>query len=93
MEFIALPIEHAGITLTRTFENLTAAFSIVLPHVEHARASWGAIDPATGHNARTHDFTLFKPLSDLRTNLAQSRLIGIIRNKKHLVDALLGGVG
>ncbi len=44
------------------------------------------------HNAKTHDYTLFKSLLDSLMDLAQSRLLGIIRNKKRLVDALLGGV-
>ena len=44
------------------------------------------------HNAKTHDYTLFKSLLDSLTDLAQSRLLGIIRNRKRLVDALPVGV-
>ncbi len=58
VEFIALSIGHAGTTLNKTLDHLTAAFSIVLPHVEQARASMGVTDPATHHNARIHDFNL-----------------------------------
>jgi hypothetical protein len=90
MQFIASPIGHAGTTLTRTLDQLTDAFSTVRPNVEISRASRGAANPATDHNVRTHDYNMFKSLLDSLTDLAQSRLLGIIRNKKRLVDALPG---
>ncbi len=34
MEFVAVPIDHAGTTLTNTLDHLTAAFSTVRPSVE-----------------------------------------------------------
>ena len=46
--------------------------------------SWWVED----HDAKAHDFTLFKSLLESITDLAQSRLMGIIRNRKRLVDAL-----
>ena len=70
MEFIAFPIGHAGTILTKTLDHLTAAFSIVRPTVERSRASRGATIPATDHNARTHDYTLFKALMNSLTDLA-----------------------
>ena len=82
MEFVAFPIGQAGTTLTRTLDHLTVAFSIVRPSVERTRASRGVFNPGTDHNAKAHDFTLFKSLMDSITDLAQSRLLGIIRNKK-----------
>ena len=82
---------HAGTTLTRTMNHLTAAFSTVRPSVERSRASWGISSPATDHNAKAHDFTMFKSLMDSITDLAQSRLLGIFRNRKRLVDALIRG--
>jgi len=91
VEFIAFPMVHAGNTLTKTLHHLTAAFSTVRPTVERSRASRSASIPATDHNARTHDYNLFKSLLESFTDLAQSRLLGIIRNIKRLVDALLGG--
>ncbi len=51
----------------------------------------GASSPATDHNVRIHDYSMFKSLLDSLTDLAQSRLLGIIRNMKRLVDALPGG--
>jgi hypothetical protein len=91
VEFIAFPIGHAGTTLTGTLEHLSAAFSTGRPSVERLRASMDASSPATDNNARTHDYSLLKSLLDSLTDLAQSRLLGIIRNRKHLVDALPDG--
>jgi hypothetical protein len=88
VEFIAFPIDHAGTTLTKTLDHLTAVFSTVRPTVERSRTSKGASSPATDHNAMTHDYSLLKSLMDSLTDLAQTRLLGIIRNKKRLVDAL-----
>ena len=39
VEFIAFRIGHAGTTLTKTLNNLTAAFSTVRPFVERSRVS------------------------------------------------------
>ena len=88
MELIAFPIGHAGTTLTKTLDHLTSAFSAVRPFVERLRASRGISGPAMDLNAKAHDFTLFKSLLDSITDLAQSRLLGILRNRKRLVDAL-----
>ena len=91
VEFIAFPIGHVGITLTRTLEHLTAAFSTVRSAVERSRASMGASSPTTDNNDRTHDYSLFKSLLNSLTDLAQSSLLGIIRNRKCLVATLPGG--
>ncbi len=45
----------------------------------------GNNDPDTDHTARTQDYNLFKSLLDSLTVLAQSRLVGIISNRKRLV--------
>ena len=92
MEFIAFSIDHADTTLTKTLDHITAAFSTIRPNVERSRPNMGAASPASDHNAKTHDCIMFKPLMDSLTNLAQSRLLGIIRNMKRLVDTLPGGV-
>ncbi len=42
----------------------------------------------TDSNARSHDYHMFKSLLDALIYLALSRLLGIIRNRKRLVDAL-----
>ncbi len=48
--------------------------------------------PVTDHTARTHDYNRFKSLLDSLTDLAQSRLLGIIINRKRLVASLPGSV-
>ncbi len=68
MEFIAFPIGHASTTLTRTLNNLTAAFSTVRPSVERSRASRGLSSPTMDLNAKAHDFILFKSLLDSVTD-------------------------
>ncbi len=92
VELIAFPVGHAGTTLIRTLHQLTTAFSTVRPITESSSTNKGDSFPAMDHNAKTHDYTLFKSLLDSLTDLAQSRFLGIIRNRKRLVDALSGGV-
>jgi hypothetical protein len=55
VEFIAFPIGHAGMTLTRTLHQLTTAFSTVRPITGSASTSRGDSFPAMDHNAKTHD--------------------------------------
>ncbi len=90
MEFIAIPIGHTGTTLSRTLVHLSATFSTARPLAEQARANTGTTQPTIDSNARSHDYRMFKSLLDSLTDLAQSRLLGIIRNMKRLVDALQG---
>jgi hypothetical protein len=90
VDFIAFPIGHTGVTLHKTLTQLTTAFSAVRPREEPSRANRGTTDPAMDHNAKAHDYILFKSLLDSLTDLAQSRLIGIIRNRKRLIETLPG---
>jgi hypothetical protein len=92
VDFIAFPIGHADTTRARTLDQLTAACFTDRPTVDRSRANRGAVDPTTDHNAMTHDYNPFKSLMDSLTDLAMSRLIGIIRNQNRLVDALPGGI-
>ena len=62
----------------------------VRPRADLARASRDTTDPDMDHTAKAHDYTLFKSLLDSLTDLAQSRLLGIIRNMKRLVELLPG---
>ncbi len=82
VELIALPIGHAGTTLNSTLDQLTTAFSTVRPTTGRSSTSKGGKPAATDHNAKTHDYTMFKSMLDSLRDLAQSRLLGIIRNKK-----------
>ncbi len=72
VEFVAFTIGHAGIKLNKTLDHLTAAFSTVRPSMESSRAGTGISSPATDHNAKAHDFILFKSLLDSIADLAFS---------------------
>jgi hypothetical protein len=89
VEFVSFPIGHASTTLAKTMDHLTAAFSTVRSSVERPRASKGISSPATDHNAKAHDFTMFKSLLDSITDLAQSRLLGIIRNRQRYLEGIV----
>ena len=88
VEFVAFPIGHAEVTLTQRLTHLTAAFSTVRSRGETSRASRGITNPDTDNTAKAHDYILFKSLLDSLTDLTQSRLLGIISNRKRLVEAL-----
>ena len=79
-------------TLTRKLTNLVTAFSTARPRAYPTRASRGITDPNTDHTAKAHDYILFKSLLDSLMDLAQSRLIGIISNRKRMVEALPGKI-
>ena len=92
VEIIAFYIGHAGTMLIKTLDHLTTAFSTIRPIVERSRTSRGDASPAMDHNAKTHDYNIFKSLVDSLTDLVKSRILCIIRNRKRLVDALPRGV-
>ncbi len=71
-------------TLTRTLTQLTTAFSTVRPRAEPTRTCMDITNPDTDHTTKAHDYILFKLLLDFLTDLAQSRLIGIISNRKRM---------
>jgi hypothetical protein len=88
VKFVAIPIGRAGTTLTTTLNYLTAAFSTVRPRTDLTSTSEGTSHPDTDSNARSHDYRMFKSMLDTLTNLAHSRMLGIISNKKRLVGSL-----
>ncbi len=92
MEFVAIPIGHAGTTLQETHRRLTQALSATRLEIERQRARRDTQDPATDSSARIHDTTLFKSLMHALTQLAQTRLTCIIYNSQNLVRALYGEV-
>jgi hypothetical protein len=93
VEFVAIPIGHAGTTLETTLDHLNAAFSTVRPRTDLTSTSEDTSQPDTDYNARSHDYCLFKSMLDALTDLAQSRLLGINSNKKLLVGSLSRAVG
>ncbi len=88
MEYIAIPIGHAGTTLKTTLDHLTAAFSTVRPRTDRTSAIEGTSQPDMDFYARSHDYRLFNSMLDALTDLAQSCLLGIISNKTRLVGSL-----
>jgi hypothetical protein len=93
VEFIANPIGHAGTTLQRTLEHLATALSTVRPHGEQGRASTGVTDPDTDSNAKSHDYRMFKSLLASLIYITHSRLLGIVRNRMRLIEALPKAMG
>jgi hypothetical protein len=92
VDFVAIPIGHADTTLTRTLDHLTAAFSTVRPRVDHTNAIKDTTKPIPYSNTMSHAYRMFSSLLDTLTDLAHSRLLGIIRNMKRFVEALPGAV-
>ena len=70
MALVAFIIGHSGTMLNKTLDHITAAFSTVHPRAEQAIAKMGIINLATYLNSRIHDFSLFKSMFDLLTDLA-----------------------
>ena len=87
VEFVGIPIDHAGTTSAMTLKSPTSTLSTARPFVETSRANSSITDPTTDTNAKTHG-TIFLALLNSLTNLAHSRLLDIIRNRKRLVEAL-----
>jgi hypothetical protein len=69
VNFGAIPIGHTGTTLTKTLDNLTAAFSTVRPRADQASANMGTIQPAMDFNARSEDCHMFKSMLGALTDL------------------------
>ena len=87
MEFVAVPIGHAGTTLKETQRHLAQALSATRPDIERRRPRREVQDHETDSAARTHDSTLLKTLMQALTKLVQTRLIGIIHHRQKLVHA------
>jgi hypothetical protein len=92
VEFVAVPIGHAGTTLTETPTRLAQALSATRPEIEQRRTRRQVRDPDADNAARTHDSSLFKSLMLTLTKLAQNRLSGIIHHRQSLVHAQTGEI-
>jgi hypothetical protein len=90
VKFVAIPIGHAGTTLTTTQRHLAQALSATKPMIERSRAKREVPNPETHTAARTHDSSLFKTLMQALTKLAQTILLGIIHHRQNLVRAQVG---
>ncbi len=90
VDFVTIPIGHAGTTLTESQHRLAQALSAMRPEIERRRARREVKDPDTDSAAKAHDSSLFKSLLQALTKLAQSRLLGIIHHRQDLVHAQVG---
>jgi hypothetical protein len=70
VEFVAVPIDRAGTTLTDTQRHLAQALSTTRPEIERRRARREVQDPEINSAARTHDSSLFKAMMQALTKLA-----------------------
>jgi hypothetical protein len=92
VEFVAVPIGHAGTTLTMTHRYLAQALSATRPEIEQSRARREVHSPDIDSAASTHDSSLFKTMMQALMKLAQTRLGGIIHHRRSLVHAQVGEV-
>ena len=89
---MAIPVGHAGTTLKETQRHLAQALSTTRPEIERRRARREVFNPETDTAARTHDSSLFKTLMRALTQIAQTRLLGIIHHRQSLVHAQVGEI-
>ena len=68
---MAIPIGHAGTTLTKIQRHLAQAISATRPEIERRSARSDVHNPETDTAARTHDSSLFKALMQALPKLAQ----------------------
>ena len=87
VEFVCIPIGHAGTTLQSTLHDLSSALARVRPHFADRRRRQGHKQPDVDAKALKHDKTLVKTLLDALCNLAQDRLLGILQNRSKEIQA------
>ena len=88
VEFVCIPIGHAGTALQSTLHDLSSALARVRPHFADRRRRQGYKQPDVDAKAPKHDKTLVKTLLDALCNLAQDRLLGILQNRSKEIQAL-----
>lgn len=88
VEFVCVPIGHAGTTLQCTIDDLASALARVRPHFAAQRRRLGHKQPDVDAKALKHDKTLVKTLLDNLCILAQDRLVGIFHNRTKEIRAL-----
>ena len=81
VEFVCIPIGHAGTTLLSTINDLSSALARVRPPFTAQRRRQGCKQPDVDTKALKHDKTLVKTLLDALCTLAQDRLVGIFQNR------------
>ena len=82
VEFVSIPIGHAGTTLIDTANDFASALAKVRPSIASDRKRKGHKTPDTSSTALTHDKKIAKALLNKLCLLAQTRLLGIIANRQ-----------
>jgi hypothetical protein len=82
VEFVSIPIGHAGTTLTDTATDFASALAKVRPSIAAQRKRKGHKTPDTSSTALFHDKRIAKALLNKLCALAQTRLLSIIANRQ-----------
>ena len=82
VEFVSIPIGHAGTTLIDTANDFAAALAKVRPSIAAQRKRKGHKTPDTSSTVLLHDKKIAKALLNKLCSLAQTRLLGIIANRQ-----------
>jgi hypothetical protein len=85
VEFVCIPIGHAGATLTDTVNDIASALAKVHPSIASERKRKGHKTPDTSSAALLHDKRIAKTLLNKLCSLAQTRLLGIITHIHKLI--------
>jgi hypothetical protein len=85
VEFVCIPIGHAGTTLVDTANDVASALDKVRPSIASDRKRKGHKTPDTSLAALLHDKKIAKTLLNKLCSLAQTRLLGIIAHRQKLI--------
>jgi hypothetical protein len=85
VEFVCIPIGHAGTTLIDTVNDFAAALAKVRPSIATERKRKGHKTPDTSSTALLHDKRIAKTLLNKLCSLAQTRLLGISTHRQKLI--------
>ena len=88
VEFVCIPIGHAGTTLHDTARDLATALARIRPHFAAKRRRQGHKTPDVDSKALKHDKTIVKALLSCISSIAQDYLINILYNREKALRAL-----
>ncbi len=83
MKLVCIPIGHAGTTLNATASDIATALAKVSPSSEVKGKSSMHKTQEPSKTSVIHDKQVAKTLLDNLCALAQTRILGIIANRKH----------
>jgi len=85
VEFVCIPIGHAGTTLIDTVNDFASVLAKVRPSIAFDRKRNGHKTPDTSSAAVLHDKRIAKTLLNKLCSLAHTRLLGIIAHMQKLI--------